>query len=296
MAAEPIDYATHSAFSDPGPYGTLFGQGVGNGQDALRFGHNVILHFCFGEELIPPLPAERREDRRCRRLSDMLARIVTADPGPLDRERAERDRFSGSCRDYALLTCAALRQRGLPARLRVGFAGYFTTGFWVDHWLCEAWDSAQRRWRLLDAELDAERRARFAIDFDPADVPRDRFLTAGQVWQALREGRLDGQSIGVYGTGIRGAWFAGGSLLRDLAALNKLELQPWDYWGVGVEFSKSMNVAKARQPLLDEIAEAIATGEPNPSGLQALGRRPQLRVPDRVLCYPYGEPEEAAIL
>lgn len=290
------DYASHSAISDPAPFGAKMDHDFGNWDVVLRRSRNVILHIIFGAELEPPLPPDRQADRRTRGLSAMLTRILAVDPAALDRERVPHDRFSGTCRDYALLTCGQLRQQGVPARVRVGFADYFAADFWADHWLCEAWDADQGRWRLMDAELDAERCERFAITFDPRDVPRDRFLTAGPAWQALGTGRLDGDRVGIYGTSIKGAWFAAASLLRDLAALNKIELQPWDWWGLGREIGAAMAVEEAWRPLLDEVAEALAIEDPDPVVLQKLGQHPQLRVPDRVLCYPYGEPEEAAIL
>ena len=39
----------------------------------------------------------------------------------------------------------------MPARLRVGFATYFTPGYLEDHWVCEYHPGD--RWRLLDPEL-----------------------------------------------------------------------------------------------------------------------------------------------
>lgn len=50
------------------------------------------------------------------------------------------DRFVGCCRDFSLLFVAALRGRGVPARTRIGFAGYFAPDFHHDHVVAELWD------------------------------------------------------------------------------------------------------------------------------------------------------------
>ena len=72
------------------------------------------------------------------------------------------------CRDFALLAVSAFRSHGVPARLRVGFADYFTEGFFEDHWLCE-WRDGDC-WRRLDVEVGAGATPS-RISFDPTDVP-----------------------------------------------------------------------------------------------------------------------------
>src|SRR4029077_2620167 len=170
------------------------------------------------------------DDVECRRLPRILDRIVARDPAPLDVARPPERRFIGICRDYALLACAALRHHGVPARLRVGFATYFTPGYLEDHWVCEY--HAGDRWRLLDPELAPRVRTHFKIAFDPTDVPRDAFLVAGDVWQRTRAGAIDPETCGVPHIGIVGRGFIAASLVRDLAALNRREMLAWDVWGL----------------------------------------------------------------
>ena len=95
------------------------------------------------------------------------------------------------------------------------------------NWLCEYWEGDT--WRLLDAELDNEAIAKeYALDFPPWDVPRDRFLTAGEAWRALRRGTIDGETCGVsFIPAITGPWFVGASILRDLAALTAGPAPEW---------------------------------------------------------------------
>ena len=289
-------YASHSANSDPQEFGRAYAVVPADLAGLCRWVQNVVFHIYEASELEPPLPAERQEDRRTRRVAEILDRISDAGPRDLTKPRVPQQRFSGTCRDFALLTCSLLRHRSVPARLRVGFAGYFNPPRFEDHWLCEAWDAAAGRWRLIDAQLDATALDRFRIGFDPLDVPRDAFLTAGVAWRRLRDAQLDASRFGVSFIGIEGAWFVAGSLLRDLAALNGLELEPWDYWSHALTVSESQAVPEKLEPLFDEIAFALASDPPDLDTVRQLYGRPELRVPEEVVCFPFGEPERARVV
>jgi hypothetical protein len=63
------------------------------------------------------------------------------------------------------------------------------------------------------------------------DVPRDRFLVAGDAWLQCRAGQADLSRFGIQFAGLRGLWFVAGSIVRDVAALNGAEMLPWDVWG-----------------------------------------------------------------
>jgi PAS domain-containing protein len=81
-----------------------------------------------------------------------------------------------------------LRQRSIPARVRCGFATYFTARPYEDHWVCEYWLSTKTRWVHADAQLDRLHRDHLGIRFDCADLPGGAFLTAGQAWKLARTG------------------------------------------------------------------------------------------------------------
>ena len=124
-----------------------------------------------------------------------------------------------------------LRAKGVPARSRCGFAAYFNPPNFEDHWVCEYWDAQDRRWRLADPQIDDVWRRRLNIGFDTLDLPRTQFLTASEAWRRCRSGEADEQQFGISFAGLRGLWFVAGSLVRDMAALNKMEMAPWDVWG-----------------------------------------------------------------
>ena len=113
------------------------------------------------------------------------------DPQPLDARRLPASRFAGTCRDFTVLLCAALRHQGVPARARCGFGAYFREGTFGDHWVCEHWSAEQRRWIRTDAQLDSFQQEALKLRFDPLDVPEDAFLVAGRAWRACAEGSME---------------------------------------------------------------------------------------------------------
>jgi hypothetical protein len=77
-------------------------------------------------------------------------------------------------------------------------------GFFEDHVVCEYWNAAQARWVLVDAQFDEVWRERLHIDHDVLDVPRDRFLIAGDAWVRCRSGHADASKFGIFKGDLRG--------------------------------------------------------------------------------------------
>jgi hypothetical protein len=88
------------------------------------------------------------------------------------------------------------------------------------------------------------------IAFDPIDIPRRSFMTAGQAWTACRSGECD---PGRFGHGaVKGLWFVKVNLVRDHCAINNRETSTWDGWR---EASKSKRIVSDQDcALLDDIA------------------------------------------
>jgi hypothetical protein len=124
-----------------------------------------------------------------------------------------------------------LRAQGVPARARCGFGGYFGSGAFEDHWVCEYWDQDSQRWMLADAQIDDVQARLFGVGFDRADVPRDQFLVAGDAWRLCRAGEADPAAFGLSFMKEAGYWWIAANLIRDVAALRNMEMLPWDCWG-----------------------------------------------------------------
>jgi hypothetical protein len=186
----------------------------------------------------------------------ILERILAADRRPLAEPRHPDRRLAGSCRHFTLLAVAALRAHRIPARARCGFARYFTPGRYGDHWVAEYWDRDTARWVLADPQLGPELVAASGIAFSPYDVPREQFVTAGEVWIRCRRGDLDPSRCGLEGPGQSGWWWVAGNLVRDVAALSKMEMLPWDMWGAMP--APEETIAGLLGDRLDELAALTA--------------------------------------
>jgi hypothetical protein len=205
------------------------------------------------------LTEEQRDDGHIRPVAQMLVRIHELDPRPLTNAREYNKRLPSVCRHFSLLLCSMLRAQGIPARPRCGFGAYFNAGKFEDHWVCEYWNAAESRWILVDAQMDAVQRKAFKLDFNPTDVPRDRFVIAGDGWQMCRTGRVDPNAFGLTHVHLAGLWFVGGNVLRDLASLNRMEMLPWDV--LGMMDMNDAALTDEKKALLDKVAALTLAGD-----------------------------------
>jgi Transglutaminase-like superfamily len=113
-------------------------------------------------------------------VAQIIDRIRMLDDQPLSVCRSANARLIVVYRHFTVLFAALLRETGIPARGRCGFGTYFRSGRFVDHWVCEYWNAPEARWVLVDAFIAAEQREKLRPDFNPLDVPRDRFVV-GQI-------------------------------------------------------------------------------------------------------------------
>lgn len=235
----------------------------------------LLLHVYWAPAYGVTLPPERQAEMQLRSMDEMLARLRAIDDQPLTVARPVERRLGSVCRHFSTMLCTMLQHHHIPARARCGFGAYFNAGTYEDHWVCEYWNAAQERWVLVDAQLDAVQRAALQITFDPRDVPRDQFIIAGQAWQMCRRGDADPGRFGIFD--MRGLWFIRGNVLRDLACLNRLELLPWDAWGL---MSKTDPESAEELALLDRIAALTLADNAAFGEMQALYEGDaRLRVP-----------------
>ena len=190
----------------------------------------LMVHIFWAGRYGLALGEDRTPEVQIRSVARKVDRLLALDPRPLSEARPTDRRLVGNCRDFSLLLTALLRHHGVPARARCGFGRYFLPNHYEDHWVAEYWNLAEQRWVLLDAQLDALQREALGLPFDPLDVPRDQFIVAGQAWQLCRQGLADPDTFGIHD--LHGLWFVRANLGRDAAALNNVELLPWDVWGV----------------------------------------------------------------
>ena len=249
---------THEFYTRPGPmtspgrYAPLLAGLPRDIPGLAAIAHGLLIHEHMVAGYGVTLSGEQRESVHARPVERMLELIMAGDGRPLDVAREPAARLPVVCRHFTVLMVAMLRAQGTPARARCGFGGYFHETMFEDHWVCEYWHAGQQRWILVDAQIDARQRDLFSIDFDVADVPRDRFLIAGEAWARCRCGAADPDTFGLSIVNEAGDWWIAGNLMRDAAALRNVELLPWDCWGAmpGPEDAISADLAD----LLDSMA------------------------------------------
>ncbi|MCP4753776.1 MAG: hypothetical protein GY866_23070 [Proteobacteria bacterium] len=99
---------------------------------------------------------------------------------------------------------------------------------------------------------------------------------------AIKEKDVDPNRFGIFN--MWGLWFVRGNLVRDLAALNKMELLPWDCWGL-IE-GGDQDISDGNNALLDRIAEHTATAGVSHDKLRDVYQKEsQLKVPAVIRSY-----------
>jgi len=221
-------YASPGVMTDLAEVGQAMGSLPADPSELALVVQGLILHAFWAEAYGVDLPPERLGELQTRSAAAMVRRILELDARPLTESRAPDHRFVGNCRHFTTLAVALLRRIGVPSRARCGFANYFELGKWVDHWVVEHWNG--ERWTVLDAQIDPFQREAIGLGEDPVDLPPGRFLPAAEAWLRCQAGSEDPDRFGILD--MWGTWFIEGNIARDLAALNKVEMLPWDGWGV----------------------------------------------------------------
>jgi len=313
-------YTAQSPYSTPGDRVHLYENLPRDPARLARIVRDLLIHRGEGPLFSYEIPERRLHDDAETRYVDGILEILAArSESPLGESRPPAGRFVGVCRDFALLHCSLLRHTGTPARIRSGFADYFSTdGFHGDHMVTEYWDASRHAWRLADAQLaDPDITRHWNAGFDPMDVPRSRFRTAGQAWRMIREQGADHRTFGLHPPAEGPLWgerFVAGNVRLDLAALNKVETLLWDVWGAdhpdpghpdpgrtdvdGTDVTRQdQTLDDAARAVYDRAAAVISPDEvPFPEARALFAGDDLLRTPDTVLCLaPYNGPSRVTL-
>lgn len=254
MAAENQDavtfYRTAGPLTEVSRYSDLLKDLPDTVEELVGVIQGLLLHIFWAGRYGEMLSTRRKEEVNIRTAEGKIARILEIDPAALVQARPLNQRLIGNCRDFSLLLAALLKFKGIPARARCGFATYFIKGKYEDHWVVEYWQAEGQRWVMVDAQLDAFQCEHLKIQFDPLDMPAGQFLPAGQAWQMCRKNQADPLKFGIQQ--YHGMEFILGDVQRDLLALNRIELLPWDIWGLAGKRFKDLT--REQLALIDRIA------------------------------------------
>jgi hypothetical protein len=145
------------------------------------------------------------EDDNLTTTTAMLSEFFRRDKKGLTMERSVEDKLVLTCRYVAILMASILKAKGIPARVRSGFAEYFegTKDAW-DHWITQYWNKQENRWITIDVDGSWHR-----TGFAMYDMPEDTFDFSADAWLKVRQGKTDGKHFknagGFYGL-IAIAW------------------------------------------------------------------------------------------
>ncbi|MDH6269329.1 hypothetical protein M2360_004757 [Rhizobium sp. SG_E_25_P2] len=279
-------YASQSLYSDPGPHRETLSRAGDEPNAVARWINSWMQHPRGPESRRWGFQPEQFADLELRSVAELLSAAVSREL--LDGPQHRSAKVGGLCRDFALLAVSRFRLGGVPARLCVGFADYLAPGYWEDHWLCEWRDGG--RWKRLDVEFAGLE----GIPFDAQDVPGERFMTADEAWLRLKGEPGIALQLGVASLGLAGEWFVAGSLFRQMAALRKLELKPWDYWGLSADLSRdSRSWPQEAHKTLDQLAARLTNA--HVAGVGEPRSVTDWSLPGKVVSFPRGEPVEVLI-
>ena len=258
-------YCQPASITQAGPYASLLDHLPSDIGQLCKVVQGVTIHIFWAEAYGLNLPEERKAEVQLRTLQRRLARTLELDSRPLTEARLLENKLVGNCRDFSVLLVSILRHQGIPARARCGFGAYFIPDHYEDHWVVEYWNEEQQRWILVDAQLDSSQCEAMKIPFNPLDVPRDQFIVGGKAWQMCRSGDAYPDKFGIFD--MHGLGFVRGDFVRDVASLNKVELLPWDCWGI---IEKSDLADPADLACLDQLAGLTSGDVPDFDSVRSL--------------------------
>lgn len=277
----PDFYATPSAMSELPDHPALIDV-PSDLTDLRHVVQGLLLHRDWAPAYGVEGDAIRIDEQNLRSTNEVLGRALEISDEPVTVTREPIDRVLCICRHFTLLHTALLRSHDVPARVRCGFSNYFDPTKWYDHWITERWDGV--RWIREDPQIDELQAKIVNLDFDPYDQPPRKFLTGGEAWIAARAGEVDPNLFGIFD--MWGIAFIAGNVVNDFACLNKVELLPWDSWGM--KAGPHAELTSEALAVLDDVA-ALATSDDTEAIQARYQGDDRLRVPTDILSFINGD-------
>ena len=231
----------------------------------------MLIDFLVNMKIIK-VSAKHMDDVNICPVEEKLKLLVARNKSSLINTRNNEEKILGNCRDTSVLLCAILRQNGIPARVRSGFATFFSPKKKYDHWLCEYWDKKKSRWVKVDSWMYQIQHHKdilppfykaglTKLSYNPLDVEEKHFIYGGQAWINCEKDGDDPNNYGTYEKKLRGVWFIRDNMLRDLLCLNKAEPLPWDC--KGLMSGERKDISKEDKETLGQVANLLSDVEGN---------------------------------
>lgn len=230
----------------------------------VSYVQNILLHQHWSKAYGVELSEERRKEPWIRSFEEKLIFLNKLGYKHVSDKKEVQNRMIGICRDFSVVAAALCREAGIPARARCGFATYFEKGKYIDHWVLEYWKEDEKRWVMVDAQIDELQKNKLNLPFDTLDVSEEYFITGPRAWLMCREGKLKPELFGIFQWW--GYCYLACNLLLDVNSLLKKPMQPWDSW----EGYKSLPIEQWTEgdyEAMDEVSRFALKVDDNFDGL-----------------------------
>ncbi|MBN1349024.1 SUMF1/EgtB/PvdO family nonheme iron enzyme [candidate division KSB1 bacterium] len=183
-------YRQYSTYTNPGEYAYLYK----NLPDSLPALCSLIKsQFIHAYAELPKyrelIPKERGDETlKYPTVKSILKGLLSYDSAGLVKTRKPKDRLVLICRHNAILLASILKYRGIPARVRGGYATYIIPDFHTNHAICEVWNENEKRWMLVDPSMDM-------VDFS-----KDKFDFGNDAWSKMQKNEIDPSLFGIPGS------------------------------------------------------------------------------------------------
>ncbi|MFA6269652.1 MAG: transglutaminase-like domain-containing protein [Candidatus Paceibacterota bacterium] len=117
----------------------------------------------------------------------MVAELLRLDSRGFLPDRKVENKIVVTCRYVAILMASILKSKGIPCRVRSGFAPYFYKKS-ADHWINQYWDKDKEKWVTFDADG-------FFDNFDQYNISEEKFDWAANTWLGIRNGQLEAENF-----------------------------------------------------------------------------------------------------
>ena len=196
----------------------------------------------------------------------MMAELNRLDSRGFFMNREIKNKIIVTCRYVAVLMSSILKAKGIPTRVRSGFANYFCSKKeekYYDHWIVQYYDMNRSRWINLDAD------GLYDVPFNQYDIPDKEFKWIAQVWLDVRSGKQQIKNF-IHGENYTGLAMLARALFFDFHALMNNELSYLfapHYIDTDKEFY-NLNTEELKE--LDDLAKLLLDPDKNFSELQYL--------------------------
>jgi hypothetical protein len=174
-------YKQYSSFTDPGEYEYLYENLPNSLPELCKIIKSQFIHpYAELPQYRDLFPKERWDESfKYPTVESILKGLISYDSKGLVNNRKPENRLVVICRQNAILLASILKYRGIPVRVRAGYATYIIPDFYINHVVCEVWNNNENRWMLVDPSMDL-------VDFST-----NKFIFSNDAWQQMQQHIID---------------------------------------------------------------------------------------------------------